>query len=140
MPMSPREVATAWFESVWNRKDASAIDRYLAPDARMHGLGATPMSLAEFKQMHRTFCAAFPDIRIEVVRTVSEGDMVVALCHVTGTHGGAALGCAPTQKCIDMWGMGMARVAGDRIVEGWNAWDFMSLYQQVGMLPAVATA
>ena len=36
--------------------------------------------------------------------------------------------------------MGMARVAGDRIVEGWNAWDFMSLYQQVGMLPAIATA
>ena len=140
MPMSPKEVATAWFEYVWNRKDASAIDRYLAPDARMHGLGAAPMALADFKQMHATFCAAFPDIRIEVVRTVSEGDMVVALCHVTGTHGGAALGCAPTQKCIEMWGMGMARVAGDRIVEGWNAWDFMSLYQQVGMLPAIATA
>ena len=66
--------------------------------------------------------------------------MVVALCHVTGTHGGAALGCAPTQKCIEMWGMGMARVAGDQIVEGWNAWDFMSLYQQVGTLPAIAPA
>jgi hypothetical protein len=62
------------------------------------------------------------------------------LSHVTGTHGGAALGCAPTRKCIEMWGMGMARVAGDQIVEGWNAWDFMSLYQQVGTLPAIATA
>ena len=80
MPMSPREVANAWFEYVWNRKDASAIDRYLAPEAKMHGLGAAPMTLADFKQMHATFCAAFPDIRIEVVRTVSEGDMVVALC------------------------------------------------------------
>jgi len=32
----------------------------------------------------------------------------------------------------------MARVSGDRIVVGWNAWDFMTLYQQVGMLPALA--
>jgi len=140
MPMSPKEVAEAWFDSVWNRKEPGAIDRYLAPDARMHGLDATPMTPAAFKQMHSAFCAAFPDIRIDIVRTVCEGDTVVALCHVTGTHAGAALGPAPTQKRIDMWGMGMARVADGRIVEGWNAWDFMSLYQQVGMLPAVATA
>ena len=140
MPMSPKEVATAWFDSVWNEKDPAAIDRYLAADAKMHGLGTAPMPIADFKQLHRTFCEAFPDIRVEVVRTVAEGDMVVALCHVTGTHCGASLGCAATQNRIDMWGMGMARVAGDRIVEGWNAWDFMSLYQQVGMLPAIATA
>ena len=140
MAMSPKEVAAAWFESVWNKQDASAIDRMLAPDAKMHGLAGAPMLPAEFKALHHGFCSAFPDIRIEIVRTVSEGDMVVALCHVTGTHGGAGLGAAPTQKRIDMWGVGMARVAGDRIVEGWNAWDFMSLYQQVGMLPALASA
>jgi predicted ester cyclase len=139
MPMSPKEVATTWFDSVWNRKDPTAIDRYLAPDAKMHGLGETPLTLADFKQLHRTFCAAFPDIRIEVVRTVSEGDMIVVLGHVTGTHTGADLGAAPTQKRIEMWGMGMARVANDQIVEGWNSWDFMSLYQQVGMLPALAS-
>ena len=140
MPMSPKEVATTWFDAVWNKQDASAIDRYLASDAKMHGLGDAPMTRDEFRRMHRTFCEAFPDIRIEVVRTVSEGDMVVALCHVTGTHCGASLGCAATQNKVDMWGMGMARVADGRIVEGWNAWDFMTLYQQVGMLPALASA
>ena len=138
MPMSPKEVDTTWFELVWNRKDAGAIDRYLAPDAKMHGLGDAPMMPDAFKQMHKTFCEAFPDIRIEVVRTISEGDTVAALCHVTGTHCGSSLGCAPTQNKIDVWGMGMARVADGRIVEGWNAWDFMSMYQQVGMLPAVS--
>jgi predicted ester cyclase len=140
MPMSPKEVATTWFDSVWNKKDPTAIDRYLAPHAKMHGLGETPLTPADFKQLHQTFCAAFPDIRIEVVRTVSEGDMVVVLGHVTGTHAGAGLGTTPTQKRIDMWGMGMARIANDQIVEGWNSWDFMTLYQQVGMLPALAQA
>ncbi len=137
--MTPREVAAAWFESVWNKKDPAAIDRYRAPDAKMHGLGDVPMKRDDFRQLHRTFCGAFPDIRIEVVRTVCEGDMVVVLGHVTGTHAGESLG-APTQKGIDMWGMGMARIANDQIVEGWNSWDFMTLYQQVGMLPALASA
>ena len=58
--MSPKEVATTWFESVWNRKDASAVDRYLAPDAKMHGLGDAPMAIADFKKMHQMFCAALP--------------------------------------------------------------------------------
>ena len=137
--MSPKEIATAWFESVWNKKDPAAIDRYLAPDAKMHGLGEVPMKPDDFKALHRTFCAAFPDIRIDVARTVCEGDMVVVLGHVTGTHAGHGLGAAPTQKRIDMWGMGMARVVNDRIVEGWNSWDFMTLYQQVGMLPTLAS-
>jgi len=137
--MSPKEVALAWFDSVWNRKNPGAIDRYLAPDAKMHGLGDVPMKPADFKAMHGTFCAAFPDIRIDVVRTVCEGDMVVVLGHVTGTHAGDHLGAPATQKRVDMWGMGMARIANDRIVEGWNSWDFMTLYQQVGMLPAIAS-
>ncbi len=47
--MSPKEVAFSWFESVWNRKDPDAIDRYLAPDAKMHGLGDAPMPMAAFK-------------------------------------------------------------------------------------------
>jgi hypothetical protein len=33
--------------------------------------------------------------------------------------------------------MGIARVQNGKIVEGWNCFDFMSLYQQVGLLPAV---
>ena len=33
--------------------------------------------------------------------------------------------------------MVMARVRDGKIVEGWNAFDFMSMYQQVGMLPVL---
>jgi hypothetical protein len=36
MTMSPREVATAWFDTVWNQGHEAAIDRYL---------GCTPISL-----------------------------------------------------------------------------------------------
>jgi len=136
---TPREVALSWFEKVWNERDAAAIDTHLASDARMHGLG-DPMTPAMFKAFHQTFLQAFPDIRIDVVRTVAEGEYVAVHCHVTGTHCGAGLGCDPTNKPVDVWGMGIARIANGKIVEAWNSYDFMSLYQQVEMLPPLAPA
>jgi hypothetical protein len=32
--------------------------------------------------------------------------------------------------------MGIAHVKGGQVVEAWNSFDFMSLYQQLGLLPA----
>jgi hypothetical protein len=31
--------------------------------------------------------------------------------------------------------MTMARVAGGRVIEGWNSFDFMTMYQQLGIEP-----
>lgn len=33
--------------------------------------------------------------------------------------------------------MGIARIRDGLIVEAWNAFDFLTLYQQIGMLPAL---
>jgi hypothetical protein len=29
----------------------------------------------------------------------------------------------------------MLRIGNDQIVEGWNCFDFLTLYQQIGVLP-----
>lgn len=33
---------------------------------------------------------------------------------------------------IAFWGMTFVRVQDGRIIEGWNCFDFLSMYQQVG--------
>jgi len=143
----PDEIAREWFERVWNQRSDGAIDELLAKDARMFGLptpdGKPIVGPAGFKPFYRQFVSAFPDMRIEVVRTVTEGEYVAAHCRVTGTHAGHDLGVAATNNPIDVWGMGMARVRNGQIVEAWNAFDFMTLYQQVGLMakpPAGAPA
>jgi predicted ester cyclase len=141
MPATPEAVAREWFEQVWNRGSEEAIDRYLAQDALMHGLSgpdAQPLRGPEgFKAFWRQFRSAFPDIRIDIERTVTEGDLIAVHCHVYAKHLGHGLPIAPTQKPVDIWGMGMARIRNGQIVEAWNAYDFMTLYQQLGMLPAL---
>ncbi len=141
MSTTPDAVARDWFTKVWNEGSEAAIDQYLAADARMHGLptpdGKPLVGPGDFKPFWRRFRSAFPDIRISIARTVTEGEYVAVHCRVSGRHLGHGLDIAPTQKPIDFWGMGIAHIRNGRIVEGWNSFDFMSLYQQIGLLPAV---
>jgi predicted ester cyclase len=75
------------------------------------------------------------DLRLEVKRTVVQGDMCAAHCHVRARHAGDALGGPATQRPVDFWGMTIARVQDGRIVEGWNCFEFLSMYQQIGWVP-----
>jgi predicted ester cyclase len=33
---------------------------------------------------------------------------------------------------VDFWGMCMLKVEDGKIVEGWNCFDMLSMYQQIG--------
>jgi hypothetical protein len=51
---------------------------------------------------------------------------------VVARHVGDALGGPATHKGVDFWGITIARVRDGRIVEGWNCFDFLRMYQQLG--------
>jgi steroid delta-isomerase-like uncharacterized protein len=133
MPTQPDSLARQWFDEVWNKLDESAIDRLMAPDAVVHGLGQEQLhGPAQFKPFFHRFKDALADIRVDVERTVVEGDFCAALCHVTAKHAGHAFGGPATNRDVDFWGMTMFRVKDGRLVEGWNAFDFLTMYQQLG--------
>ena len=143
MPPSPKEVVQSWFNDAWNTGDEGAIDRLMAPSAEFHGLSSVEaqpiVGPQSFKPLFRSFRLAFPDLRINIDRVLCEGDLVAVHLHITGTHLGDGLGIAPTSVPIDFWGMVIAQVRDGQIQEGWNSFDFMSLYQQVGLLPSLGS-
>ena len=138
MAMSPEAVVRTWFEEVWNQGKEEMIDRLFDAGNVAHGLpsadGSPMRGPAAFKPFYKNFRTAIPDIHIEVVRTLSEGDTVVAHCHVTGSHKGKGLGVPPTGKSIDFWGMVIARIANGKILESWNTFDFLTFYQQIDVV------
>jgi len=141
MAASPPEVLGGWFTRVWNQGDESAIDELYAANAIAHGLpGASRQGQGPdaFKPFFRTFRSAFPNIHIEVTHCVCEGDLCTVHCEVTGTHTGDGLGVAPTNRSVRFTGMTMARVTNGQIQEGWNSYDFLTLYQQLGIEPPAA--
>jgi len=139
MSSEPETVIRTWFEEVWNQRREAAIDRLFAPEGVVHGLpGGDLRGPGSFKQIFQTFSGAFPDIHITVERTMTDGEYISALCRVQGTHTGPTLGMPATGKRVDFQGITMGRVSGGQIQEGWNVFDFLAMYQQLGVAPPAA--
>jgi steroid delta-isomerase-like uncharacterized protein len=137
MSMSPEAVLRTWFDEVWNQGREATIDVLFAADALAHGLPGSPLrGPATFRSVFATFRSAFPDIQIVVERTVTEGDLSAVYCRVTGTHSGEGLGFPPTGSKVAFNGMTIARVTNGQIQEGWNCFDFLTMYQQLGVVAA----
>ncbi len=138
MSSENKALIASWFEEVWNKGRADAIEERLAPDAVIHGLvdaeGQTVHGMEAFRQFHAQFRGAFPDMEIHVDDVVAEGDRVAARCTVRGKHSGDHLGFAATNAPVDFTGMAIIRVKDGKIVEAWNNFDFMKMNQQLGVL------
>ena len=135
MAEGPEALARRWFKEVWDDGDESAIDRLMHPDALVHGLGTPIKGPEQFKPFFRVFHRALGDLQVEVVRTVVQGDTCAAHCRVAGRHIGPDLGGPATGVAVEFWGITILRAENGRIVEGWNSFDFLSLYQQIGWVP-----
>jgi steroid delta-isomerase-like uncharacterized protein len=127
-----------WFEEVWNKGRAEAIDEMFAEDGIAHGLsdvsGNPLRGPAGFKEFHAKFREAFPDISVTVEDTVAEGDKVAARCSVRGTHRGDSLGFAATNAPMEITGMTIVRIKDGKIVEAWNNFDFVTMNKQLGVV------
>ena len=132
-----------WFEQVWNRGDASAIHRLLAPDATIHNfdqLGNDAKGPAAFIERYHQFRTAFPDLHFNVHNAFESGGYEAARWTFTGTHTGNGLDIPPTPREIEFAGMSFARFENGRAVEVWDSWDAVGMMRQLGQNPAAFAA
>jgi predicted ester cyclase len=133
MTGSEETLAHRWFEEVWNQKRESAIDELMAVDSIVHDIvgpdGKEIRGSAGFKPFFRHFCTAFPDMRITIEDALVDGDKIAVRCRVIATHTGPGVMPAPTS----ITGMCIIRIENGKIAEGWNNFDFLSMYRQLGM-------
>lgn len=136
--MAEAEFIHRWFEEVWNNRNADAIDEMFAEDGVANGFndgdGNPLRGPTGFKVLHTQFLSAYPDLKITVEDTVVEGDKIAARCRVTGTHKGGSLGVAPTDQPVEFTGMTIVQVRDGKIVEAWNEFNFMDMYDKLGVL------
>lgn len=127
-----------WFEEVWNKGRAEAIEEMFAPEGIAHGLSddvENPLrGPAGFKPFHDTFRGAFPDMVVVVEDLIAEGDKVAARCSVHAKHTGDHLGIAASHAPVEFTGMTIVRVKNGKIVEAWNNFDFMRMNKQIGAI------
>ena len=124
MSHANRQLAQRWMQEVWNERREATVDELLPAHAVGHAADASRIrGPAEFRAYRDAFLGAFPDLRMDVLATVAEGDDVVVRWRVRGAHHGDGLGFPATGKPVDFGGMTWLRFQGGRLVEGWDAWN-----------------
>ena len=137
MSSDNKALVRRWFEEVWNNGRVEAIDELMGPRCVVHGLGPGTMDgPAGFKPFHASYRDAFPDVTLTIDDIVGEGSIVAARWSGTGTHRGNGLGLPATDRAIRFTGMTFARVENGKIVEGWNNFDQLGMFQQLGAIAA----
>lgn len=128
-----KQLARIFFEEIWNQKDESAIDRYVALNAAGNdadfGKGRE-----DFRAHWKQWIAAFPDLHFEIVDLISEGDKVLTRWVLTGTFEGELLGAQGDGRKIRVDGMSLDRIENGIVAEGFDGWDNYGFRQQLGVV------
>jgi len=104
-----------------------------------HSPGWGTGSLDSVLSSYATLRRALPDLVFEIDsgNMVGEGNQAAAHSVVRGTHSGEPLfGVEPSGKAVVWTHSDFARIDGGSIVERWTATDMLTLFQQLGVLPA----
>ena len=130
-----KQLLRRWFEEVWNKGRADAIDEMFAENGIAHGLSDDPANPItgprDFRPFHAVFREAFPNLMIVVEDMVAEGDKVAARCSVRAKHEGEFMGRAATQAPVEFTGIAIVRIENGKIAEAWNNFDFMTMHKQL---------
>ena len=113
-----------WMEEVWNNQNEAAIDELLDQDAKIHGLDQEMVGPQEFKPFFRTFLEGFSSVHVDAEVLVANEDFEAAQCQVRARSADG--------KDVNFTGIVIAKFKDGKIVEGWNAFDFVTMYNQLG--------
>jgi len=83
---------------------------------------------------------AFPDLSMSFDEQVADGDRVVTRWTAGGTHQGALQGIPATGRSARISGIFIHRLSDGIVTESWASFDRLGLLQQLGVIPALATA
>ncbi len=124
-----QHVLETWFQRVWAEADESAIDDMLVPDTRARGLGShTRIGPEGFKEFHRCFLAMMEKCSVQIDKIMDSGNWTAVLCTFRAVR-------KDTGEPVEMMGQVMVRIEDEKLVEAYNHFDFMGLYQQLGLIP-----
>lgn len=123
------EILKDWYDQVWVHGDIDAIDKFFVPDLVATGIvPEMQMGRDDFQDLVMAFRAHVGDIDVQLPKTVENGDWLAAFLHVNTTR-------ADNGAPIVVTGQVMARFDDGKIVEAYNQFDFVSLFEQLGQLP-----
>ena len=120
----------------FNKGNASSADEFYSADCIAHVAGGHEVRGPEgVKELLTTLFSGYPDLHWTIEGMVAKEDRVMLRYTARGTHKGEIMGIPPTGKEITASGISIYRIAGGKVVEGWNITDQLGMMQELGTIP-----
>src|SRR6266508_973463 len=130
-----KSVVRRFKESQGTKDESSAMKEVLAPNYKRWRAGFEHIGNNArdqgFPSPGSYLRTAFPDHTDTIEQMIAEGDMVGMLFKVRGTHRGNFYGIAPTGRTVDVYELGIFRLADGKITEAWFLGDDAGLLMQL---------
>ncbi len=142
MSAENKALARRVLEEVFNQGNLSLIDELFTEDIVNHD-AAFPepqVGAVAARATVNGYREGFPDLSITIEEQLADGDRVATRWTARGTHRGELMGMSATGKQATVTGITIDRIVDGRIAETWTNWDTLGMLQQLGAVPALATA
>jgi steroid delta-isomerase-like uncharacterized protein len=131
-----KAVLDKWLHA-WNTHDAEAAVALVTDDYKRRDPSAPDIDGPDGQ---RAFLGqvfnAFPDIQVEELHRVAEGDLIAVHVIMTGSHQGELWGIPATGTTVRFEAQEMYRVRDGKVAEQFVLLDSLGLMQQLGVVPA----
>jgi predicted ester cyclase len=132
MDGDPRRVVRRYYDEVFAAHNLAALDQVIAPDFVGHSAGYGDFTIADMRRDIAREFEAMPEDEVIVEEQLVDGDRVVTRWRYRWKHGRSLFGERPSGEWLEMGGIHVDRVAGDKIVERWEVKDFWGVVQRLG--------
>jgi len=128
-----KKVIGAFAESVFVKKDLSAVDQYLRTDYIQHN-PLVKQGATGFREFFSNWFASVPDWRCSVKKIVAEGDEVWVYGTYAGTLKKDWLGITASGQEYSIDAVDIFRVQDGKLAEHWDVIDIYGLFKQLGAI------
>ena len=122
-----RQLASRWFEEVWNQRRREVIRELFAAEGLAHLEGREVKGPEEFERVRDEMIDAMPDLQIIVEEIAVEGDNAIVRWLCQATHRGSDL-IPDGGRAVQFSGLTWLKFRNGQIVEGWDRWNQAGLY------------
>jgi predicted ester cyclase len=114
-------VVERFWNEVVNGKHLEVVDKLFTADCILHDpVVGTGKGLDKVKKVVGMIHTALPNVRVNIeAQIVAENNHLVTRWIGTGTHTGRFEDVEPSGRRVEVWGISISRVIGDRIHETW---------------------
>lgn len=141
MSEETKSVARRYYDELFSKGNLSVADAIFASKVTGHALWVNPVDTVtnapiegleedtpnDIKAAVGVWRESFKDLRVTLDDVLDVGDKVITLYTLKGTH--------TSGTPLTIMGMDVLRITDGRIVEYWQSWDRLGMYQQLGVVP-----